>query len=266
MLPAPSNAAQWSAQAEQIRQRLIENTILHGWPQAWRTSPPKFEDLGVVPSGPGYRLRKLRYEIVPGFYTTALLYEPAQLSGKAPGVLDVMGHFGPGKASDFEQTLCINQALRGMIALNPEWLDMGELQSKENSHSFSAHLNLMGANGVGLFYLAMRKALDILYDNPQVDRERIGVTGLSGGGWQTIMLSSLDPRVKVAIPVAGYETLLSPRHRRRHGRHRRKRHGSSGGPGLLDADGHARSPPHLVDLQRRGQLLLSRASGEALCL
>lgn len=181
-LPAPSNAAQWSAQAEQIRQRLIENTILSGWPQGWRISPPRFEDLGIVPSGPGYRLRKLRYEIVPGFYTTALLYEPAQLSGKAPGVLDVMGHFGPGKASDFEQRLCINQALRGMIALNPEWLDMGELRSKENSHSFSAHLNLVGADGVGLFFLAMRKALDILYDNPQVDRERIGVTGLSGGG------------------------------------------------------------------------------------
>jgi dienelactone hydrolase len=209
VLPAPGNAAQWSAQAEQIRQRLLENTILYGWPQAWRTSPPKFEDLGEVPSGPGYRLRKLRYEIVPGFSTTALLYAPAQLSGKAPGVLDVMGHFGPGKASEFEQKLCINQALRGIIALNPEWLDMGELRSKENSHSFSAHLNLVGESGVGLFYLAMRKALDILYDNPQVDRERIGVTGLSGGGWQTILLSSLDPRVKVAIPVAGYQTLLT---------------------------------------------------------
>jgi dienelactone hydrolase len=208
-LPAPSNAAQWSAQEEQIRRRLVENTILSGWPQACRTSPPKFEDLGVVPAGPGYRLRKLRYEIVPGFYTTALLYEPAQLSSKAPGVLDVMGHFGPGKASDFEQRLCINQALRGMIVLNPEWLDMGEMRNKENSHGFSAHLNLVGASGAGLFYLAMRKALDILYDNPQVDRERIGVTGLSGGGWQTILLSSLDPRVKVAIPVAGYETLLA---------------------------------------------------------
>jgi len=208
-LPAPTDGAQWSMQAAQIRQRLIDNAILYGWPQAWRTSPPKFEDLGTVPSGPGYRLRKLRYEIVPGFYTTALLYEPAQLSGRAPGVLDVMGHFGPGKASDFEQKLCINQALRGMIALNPEWLDMGEMRSKENSHAFSAHLNLVGASGVGLFYLAMRKALDILCDNPQVDRERIGVTGLSGGGWQTILLSSLDPRVKVAIPVAGYQTLLT---------------------------------------------------------
>jgi dienelactone hydrolase len=207
-LPAPGSAAQWSAEAEQIRQHVLENAILHGWPQAWQTFSPKFEDLGVVPTGPGYRLRKMRYEIVPGFYATALLYEPAHLTGKAPGVLDVMGHFGPGKASEFEQRLCINQALRGMIALNPEWLGMGELRGKENSHAFSAHLNLVGASGTGLFYLAMRKALDILYDQPQVDRERIGVTGLSGGGWQTIMLSSLDPRVKVAIPVAGYETLV----------------------------------------------------------
>jgi len=208
-LPAASDAAQWSAQAEQMRQRVLENVLLHGWPQAWTTSPPKVEDLGVVPTGPAYRLRKLRYEIVPGLYTTALLYEPAHLSGKAPGVLDVMGHFGPGKASDFEQRLCINQALRGMIALNPEWFDMGETRGKDNAHGFSAHLNMVGASGTGLFYLAERKALDILYNNPQVDQERIGVTGLSGGGWQTIVLSSLDPRVKVAIPVAGYEPLLA---------------------------------------------------------
>jgi hypothetical protein len=86
---------------------------------------------------------------------------------------------------------------------------MGELRSKENSHSFTAHLNLAGVSGVGLFYLAMRKGLDLLYDNPNVDRARLGVTGLSGGGWQTIVLSSLDPRVLAAIPVAGYETQLT---------------------------------------------------------
>lgn len=207
-LPAPATAQQWTTETERIRKHLLTNAIFHGWPEAWIKAPPKFEDLGAIPSGKGYRLRKLRYEIVPGFYSTALLYEPAQLKGKVPAVLDVMGHFPAGKAMEFEQKLCINQALRGMIALNLEWLGMGELSSKENSHWFGPDLDLVGMNGVGLFYLAMQRGLDYLSGDPHVDQSRIAMTGLSGGGWQTIVLSSLDPRVKVSIPVAGYGTLV----------------------------------------------------------
>ena len=94
-----------------------------------------------------------------------------------------------------------------MIALNLDWIGMGELNVKGNEHWFAAHLDLVGANGVGLFYLAMRRGLDYLAEDANVDSSRIGVTGLSGGGWQTIVLSSLDPRVLVSIPVAGYTTL-----------------------------------------------------------
>jgi dienelactone hydrolase len=207
-LPAPSGAAGWTAEADRIRKHLLQDVVYHGWPEEWLKAPPKFEDLGPIESGKGYKLRKFRYEVVPGFYSTAILYEPETLHGKAPGVLNVMGHYGPiGKADESYQTLCINEALRGMIALNLEWLGMGELTAKENEHWFAGHLDLVGANGVGLFYLAMRRGLDFLCDNPNVDRTRIAVTGLSGGGWQTIVLSSLDPRVRVSIPVAGYTSL-----------------------------------------------------------
>ncbi len=208
-LPTPTTAQQWTTDAEQIRKRLLEDVIFYGWPKQWIEEPPKFEDMGDIPSGKGYRLRKFRYEVVPGFYSTALLYEPAKLEGRVPAVLNVMGHWDQaGKAMEFEQKLCINQALRGMIALNLEWLGTGELNSKENSHFFGADLDLVGANGVGLFFLAMRRGLDYLSENPNVDPKRIGMTGLSGGGWQTIVLSSLDPRIKVSIPVAGYGSLM----------------------------------------------------------
>lgn len=207
-LPSPSNAAQWTAQAQRIRRHLIGDVIFHGWPAQWVNAPPEFQDLGAVKTGNGYQLHKLRYEIVPGFYTTALLYEPWPLKGRVPAVLDVMGHFPKlGNKEEFEQKLCINQALKGMIALNPEWIGMGELNEPGNSHWYAADLDLVGMNGVGLFYLAMRRALDYLAQNPNVDTSRIAVTGLSGGGWQTIMLSSLDPRVLISIPVAGYTSL-----------------------------------------------------------
>jgi len=46
---------------------LLQEVVFHGWPDEWVNSPPKFEDIGVIETGQGYRLRKLRYEIVPGF-------------------------------------------------------------------------------------------------------------------------------------------------------------------------------------------------------
>jgi dienelactone hydrolase len=208
-LPRISTAESWKAEAKQLRQRVLDSVVFHGWPREWVEAPLKVEDLGLIPSGRGYRIRKLRYEIVPGFYSTALLYEPATIRGKIPAVLNVNGHGNPGKALEYKQKRCINQALRGILALNLEWIFFGELNKPENTHWFGAHLDLVGANAVGLWYLAMRKGLDYLYQHPSVDRSRIGMTGLSGGGWQTIVLSSLDERIKVSIPVAGYSSLIS---------------------------------------------------------
>lgn len=209
-LPSPASPQQWTSEAKALRQRLLNDVVFHGWPKEWEEAPPRFEDLGPVPGGKGYRMRKLRYEIVPGFWSTAVLYEPETISGKAPAILNVNGHVGaPGKAVDYKQKRCINQALRGIVALNLEWLGCGELFGKENDHAFGAHLDLAGANSVGLFYLAMRKGLDYLAAHPAVDRSRIGMTGLSGGGWQTIVLSALDERIAAAVPVAGHASFLS---------------------------------------------------------
>ena len=206
-LPQVSSAADWTSRAGELRRRMFDEVIFHGWPKEWITAPLKVEDLGVFATGPGYRMRKLRYEIVPGFWSAAILYEPERMNGKLPAVVNVNGHGQPGKALEYKQKRCINQAKRGILALNLEWINFGELTHKENAHWFQAHLDLAGASGVGLFYLAMRKGVDYLYDHPNADRARIGVTGLSGGGWQTITLSALDERVTLSTPVAGYSAL-----------------------------------------------------------
>ena len=209
-LIVPKSAADWTAQSERLRRHLLQDVIFHGWPAAWVDSPPKFEELGIIETGNGYRIRKLRYEIVPGFQTTALLYEPVNLHGKIPAILNPNGHERQvGKAAEYKQKRCINFAKRGILALSLEWIYCGELYVPENAHEFGAHLDFVGANDGGLFYLAMRRGLDYLYQHPNVDRTRIGMTGLSGGGYQTIMLSALDPRVSVSVPVAGYSALVS---------------------------------------------------------
>ena len=204
----PSSPQEWTSEAARLRHHLLDDIAFHGWPKEWVEAGPKFEEVGVIETGAGYRIRKLRYEIVPGFESVALLYEPEHLTGKVPAILNVNGHVGPpGKAVEYKQKRCINYARHGILALNLEWFFFGELEKKGNEHWFGAHLDMVGANALGLFILEMRKGLDYLYNHPNVDRERIGMTGLSGGGWQTITLSALDERVNASNPVAGFSSL-----------------------------------------------------------
>src|SRR5882757_1108685 len=201
---APERPEQWSASGQKLRKHILEDIIYHGWPQSWVQAPPHFEQVAVVETGKGYRLRKFRYEIVPGFTSTAILYEPEVMQGKVPAILNVIGHEPNGNAVEYEQKRCINFAKRGMLALSLSWIGFGELAQPENAHDYTAQLDLVGNSAVGFFYLSMRRGLDLLASLPQADPARLGVTGLSGGGWQTLFLSSLDERVAVAVEVAGF--------------------------------------------------------------
>ncbi|MBI3466683.1 MAG: acetylxylan esterase, partial [Planctomycetes bacterium] len=95
---------------------------------------------------------------------------------------------------------------RGMLVLNPEWLGMGQLSGDGYRHGRMNQLDLCGTSGLGPFYLAMSRGLDVLLALEHADPERVAVSGLSGGGWQTIIISSLDTRVKLTDPVAGYSS------------------------------------------------------------
>ncbi len=202
-LPKLSSSQQWTAEENHLRSHILNDVVYHGWPREWIDSPPRFEEVGVIETGHGYRIRKLRYEIVPGFLSTALLYEPEKLSGRAPAILNLIGHEPEGTAVEYEQKRCINFAKRGIIALDLGWMEFGDLSQPGNAHDNAAALDLVGSNAMGLFYLAMRRGLDYLATSPQVDPARIGATGLSGGGWQTVVLSALDPRMAVSVEVAG---------------------------------------------------------------
>ena len=165
--------------------------------------------LQIVLEIEGESVVKAEPEIVPGFESAAILYEPQKVNGKAPAILNVIGHEVAGNAAEYEQKRCINFAKRGIFALSLSWAGFGELAQPENGHDYAADLDLVGANALGFFYLSMRRGLDYLASLPQVDARRLGVTGLSGGGWQTTLLSALDERVAVAVEVAGIGALES---------------------------------------------------------
>ena len=209
-LPAFQKLDEWEAHAREIRQRTFDEVIFRGEARAWRDAETRVEWLETVAGGPGYRIKKLRFEAIPGLWVPALLYEPENLSGKVPAVLNVNGHDRTdGKAADYKQVRCINQAKRGMLALNVEWLGMGQLNTPGFVHYRMNQLDLLGTSGISLFYLSMKRSLDVLLAHENADPERVAVAGLSGGGWQTIFISSLDERVTLANPVAGYSSFVT---------------------------------------------------------
>ncbi len=212
-MPSVRSAAEWKAKAREYRRNVLNKVVFRGEAAKWRDTPLRVEWSAVIEGLPGYRIRKLRFEAVPGWWIPALLYEPMKLSGKRPVVLNVNGHDGKGKAADYKQIRCINQVKRGMIALNVEWIGMGQFASRM-SHYQMNQMDLCGTAGIAPFFLNMSKGLDVLLSHPNADPKRVAVAGLSGGGWQTIFISSLDERVTLANPVAGYSSFKT---RARHG-------------------------------------------------
>lgn len=205
-MPEVTTVAEWEAQVDAMRQQTLDCVIYRGEAKQWRDMETRIEWLDEIEGGPGYKIRKLRFEAVPGLWVPALLYEPLELTGKVPVGLNVNGHDGTGKAAEYKQIRCINQAKRGMIALNVEWLGMGQLNAEGLQHYRMNQLDLCGTSGLSPFYLSLKRSLDVLLSHPHADPERVLVAGLSGGGWQTIIISSLDERVTLANPVAGYSS------------------------------------------------------------
>jgi dienelactone hydrolase len=204
-----SSAAAWEQEAERLRHEILDRVVFRGKAAEWRKHKVRVEWFDTISGGPGYRIKKLRYEPLPGLWIPAILYEPEKLAGKVPAVLNVNGHDGNGKAAQYKQIRCINQAKRGMLALNLEWIGMGQLRGEGYHHGRMNQLDLCGTSGLAPFYLCLERGLDVLLALPNADPQRVAVTGLSGGGWQTIFISAVDTRVKLTDPVAGYSSFLA---------------------------------------------------------
>ena len=207
----PRSRAAWLERARVTRAAVLQ-LFFQGHPRGLLKSQPPVRHAGVIETGAGYRIRKLLYEGYPGMWVPALLYEPTSLPrrGKLPVVLNPNGHHAGGKAMDYKQARCINLAKRGILALSTEFIGMGELQA-DGDHNRLSLLDLCGVAGVGVFYLALKRGLDLLLAHKRADPGRVAVTGLSGGGWQTALLSALDERVGVIVPVAGYSPVWQRR-------------------------------------------------------
>ena len=173
----------------------------------------------------GLRITKLTYESFPGVPVSALLYRPdsAPPPGRKRGAVVFMcGHYSQAKVAAEFQRVCLDLALHGLVVLCIDPLGQGEryqyaVAGRETpdvppgtfDHSYSGLQCLLTGSGVARYFAwdAVR-AVDLLSSLPDVDPTRIGATGNSGGGAQTVFLMLADDRLAAAMPCT-YITTLS---------------------------------------------------------
>ena len=159
-----------------------------------------------------YSIEKVIFESLPEFYVTADLYLPKE-GGKHPGVLMPMGHWEQGKLA--AQPMAANLAMKGFVVLAYDPVGQGERQqaydrrieaslvggATDQHFQAGAQSILAGENFARYRIWDAKRALDYLLSRPEVESEKIGCTGCSGGGTLTTYISALDPRIKVAAPA-----------------------------------------------------------------
>ncbi|MFM7319063.1 MAG: alpha/beta hydrolase family protein, partial [bacterium] len=210
-MPALGKPEDWTKFAAEHRKKVHDNVLFKGAAAGWRDAKGlKFERVGTLSTGGGYLLTQVRFEALPGQWIPAMLYEPAGLGdGKVPVHLAVNGHDAKGYAAPYKQERCVHLARNGVISLSLEWYGMGQFRTPEYLHPMINTIDLTGTSGIATHFLAMKRGIDVLQGLPNADPAKVVVSGLSGGGWQTIFISSLDPRVTLANPVAGYSSFLT---------------------------------------------------------
>ncbi len=196
----------WQSVREQRYQDFLEMMSLYDMPVVGERPPLNVKKTGTIQKE-GYRIEKIYYESLPDLYVPANLYIPEGIKKPMPAILYVCGHADDQKV--YYQGLARKFAQLGFVCLIIETVQWGEVQGdhwgayqKGWFHWYSRGYTPGGAelwNGI--------RGLDLLSQLPEVDKEKLGVTGASGGGAQSWFIAAADPRVKAAAPAAGAETL-----------------------------------------------------------
>ncbi|MCX7425616.1 MAG: acetylxylan esterase [Planctomycetia bacterium] len=236
----PKTPDEWDRRAERVRRQALVATGL--WPM-----PTKTPDHAVIHGRvdrDGFTVERVFFESFPGHFVTGNLYRPKGKSGKLPGVLCPHGHWANGRFYDLGekeigwalvrgqerfdpagrfplQARCVQLARMGCVVFHYDmvgYADSRQLEHRpgfrpamntpENWGYFSPQAELRLENMMGLQTYNSIRTLDWFSELPDVDPKRIAVTGASGGGTQTFMLSALDPRPAVAFPAVMVSTAM----------------------------------------------------------
>ncbi len=204
----PESLDEWSKTRQVLRQKLLESW--GGFPEEpCDLAPQKLGEL----ARDGYRVEKIVFQTRPGVLMTANAYVPAG-DGKRPAVLCVHGHWRGAKQDPVPQSRCIGLAKLGFFVLAVDAFGAGErgigtALGEYHGEMVGSTLFPIGLPLSGLQVYENMRAVDYLMTRPEVDGSKLGITGASGGGNQTMYAGAFDERFACVVPVCSVGTYRS---------------------------------------------------------
>lgn len=207
----PDDLSEWEAYRSNLKNEIIRKAgikIDHKLPlQIRETKTIQME---------GYTIKNIAYQTRPGVYATANLYIPDG-QGPFPAVVNMLGHWRKGKIDqNGPQPVGHSLAVNGYVCLTIDPWGSGErttihgiFEDHGDGNNLGSSLMNIGEPLIGIEISDNIRAVDLLCSLPYVDSARIGATGASGGGNQTMWLASMDERIKAAMPVVSVGTFES---------------------------------------------------------
>ena len=195
----------WERLREQRRQEMLDMLGLDPLPER---TPLNVQITGKIDQ-PEYTIEKIAFESLPKVYVTANLYIPKNREGKLPAVIYVCGHaYSPYGSKTVYQRHPITLAKHGYVAMILDPIQIAETfglhHGVYNNEMYDWYTR--GYTPAGVEVWNAIRAMDYLETRPEVDKERFGITGRSGGAAMSWFTAAVDQRIKVAAPVMGIST------------------------------------------------------------
>ena len=198
------------------RQKTMRASFLAALGGLPERTPLQARTTGTILLDEGIRIEKVLFASQSNFWVTGNVYVPRADAGfraPYPALLVPCGHTDNGKAAVGYQYAGIAGARAGFLTLVYDPVDQGERVVSPDRVSWRGH-NWGGAlaDRLGWSFARIRvwdamRALDYLQERPDVDKEKLCVYGISGGGTATSLVMSLDDRVKAAAPACYLSTI-----------------------------------------------------------